>query len=127
MGNRSIKTDVRGRDMVSGLPRSLEVSTEMILEATNEPLWIIIQGIRQVLEKTPPELAGDIYDKGIVVTGGGALLDGLSRVIAEQTGVPVYLADDPIASVALGTGKALDVLDRISGTLISTRTISAAL
>lgn len=126
-GSRSLKTEVRGRDMVTGLPRSLEVSTEMILEATNEPLWIIIQGIRQVLEKTPPELAGDIYDKGIVITGGGALLDGLSRVIAEQTGVPVYLADDPVASVALGTGKALDVLDRISGTLISTRTISAAL
>lgn len=125
-GNRFLKTEVRGRDLVNGLPRSLELTTEHITEAISEPLWIIIQGVRQVLERTPPELAGDIIDKGIVLTGGGSLLDGLYKIIAQQTGVPVFLADDPIGSVAKGTGKALEYLDRLSSTLITTRNMSTA-
>jgi rod shape-determining protein MreB len=125
-GNRSLKMEVRGRDLVNGLPRSLEVTTENIIEAISEPLWIIIQGVRQVLERTPPELAGDIIDKGIVMTGGGSLLDGLYKMIAQQTGVPAFLADDPIGSVAKGTGKVLEFLDRLSPTLITTRNMTAA-
>jgi len=125
-GNRSLRSEVRGRDLVSGLPRSLELTTEHIMEAISEPLWIIIQGVRQVLERTPPELAGDIIDKGIVLTGGGSLLDGLYKTIAQQTGVPVYLAEDPVGSVAKGTGKALEYLDRLSPTLISARNLGVA-
>lgn len=125
-GGRSLKMEVRGRDLVNGLPRSLEVSTEHISEAISEPLWIVVQGVRQVLEKTPPELAGDIINKGIVLTGGGSLLDGFYKTIAQQTGVPAFMAEDPIGSVAKGTGKALEYLDLLSPTLITTRSMSAA-
>ncbi|MDO9536142.1 MAG: rod shape-determining protein MreB [Bacillota bacterium] len=126
-GSRSLTQEVRGRDLVSGLPRSVEVTTEQIAEALNEPLSIILQGIRQVLERTPPELAGDIIERGIVLTGGGAMLDGLNKLIARETGVPSYLAEDPIECVAKGTGKALECLDLLSGTLITTRSMTAAL
>ncbi|NLC10638.1 MAG: rod shape-determining protein MreB [Firmicutes bacterium] len=125
-GNRDLSLDVRGRDLVTGLPRSITLTTAKILEALEEPLWDIIQGVKQVLEKTPPELAGDIIDKGIVLTGGGALLDGMNKLIAEETGVPVYLAEDPIGSVALGTGKALESIDKISQSLISSRNLAAS-
>ncbi|RJX23188.1 MAG: MreB/Mrl family cell shape determining protein [Dethiobacter sp.] len=125
-GNRSLKMEIRGRDLVNGLPRSLEVTTEHIAVAISDPLWIIIQGVRHVLERTPPELAGDIIDKGIILTGGGSLLDGLYKIIAQQTGVPAYLAEDPIGSVAKGTGKVLEYLDRLSPTLITTRSMFAA-
>jgi len=126
-GSRSLKLEVRGRDLVSGLPRSVEVTTEQIAEAIKEPLWVIIQGVRQVLEKTPPELAGDIIERGIVLTGGGAMLDGFHKMIARETGVPAYLAEDPIECVGKGTGKVLENLDRLSGTLITTRSMTAAL
>ncbi len=125
-GSRSLKSQIRGRDLVSGLPRSLEVTTEQIAEATREPLLSIIHGIRQVLETTPPELSGDIIEKGIVITGGGAMLDGIHKLIAQETGVPAYLADDPVGSVAMGTGKALEYLDRLEGSLISNKNMSAA-
>ncbi len=124
-GSRCLKMEVRGRDLVSGLPRSLEITTEHISEAIKEPLWIIVQGVHQVLEKTPPELAGDIISKGIILTGGSSLLDGFYKMVAQKTGVPAYLADDPIGSVAKGTGKALDFLDRLSATLITSRSMSA--
>lgn len=116
--------EIRGRDLVNGLPRSLEVGTEQIREAISEPLWIIIQGVRQVLEKTPPELAGDIIEKGIILTGGGAMLDGIHKLIAAQTSVPVYLAEDPVGCVAKGTGRALEHLDRFAETLITNRTMT---
>ncbi len=125
-GGRSLKSQIRGRDMVSGLPRSVEVSTEQIAEATRDPLLSIIHGIRQVLETTPPELSGDIIEKGIVLTGGGAMLDGIHKLIAQETGVPAYLADDPIGSVAMGTGKALEYLDRLEGSLISNKNMATA-
>lgn len=122
----SVRTmEVRGRDLVNGLPRSLEVTTEQIREAISEPLWVVIQGVRQVLERTPPELSGDIIEKGIILTGGGALLDGIHLLIAEQTGVPVYLAEDPIGCVAKGTGKALEHLDRFAETLITSRNMTS--
>ncbi|MGI5823397.1 MAG: rod shape-determining protein [Dethiobacteria bacterium] len=113
--------EVRGRDLTNGLPRSLEVSTEQIREAISEPLLVIIHGVRQVLERTPPELAGDIIEKGIILTGGGAMLEGIYKLIAEQTSVPVYLAEDPIGCVAKGTGRALEHLDRFAETLIHPR------
>lgn len=113
--------EVRGRDLVNGLPRSMEVTTDQIREAISEPLWVIIQGVRQVLERTPPELSGDVIEKGIILTGGGALLNGIHLLIAEETGVPVFLAEDPIGCVAKGTGKALEHLDRFAGTLITNR------
>jgi len=111
--------DVRGRDMFSGLPRSLSISTRHVREAIQEPLALLIQCVRRVLEITPPELSGDIIEQGIVLTGGGALLDGLDHLLTEVTGVPVYLAEDPVACVAKGTGRALEQLGRIAHTLIS--------
>jgi rod shape-determining protein MreB and related proteins len=126
-GSRSLTLEVRGRDLVSGLPRSFEVSSEQIVEALHEPLSLILEGVRQVLERTPPELAGDIINQGIVLTGGGAMLEGFHKLIARETGVPAYLADNPIECVAKGTGKALEYLDRLSGTLITSRSMTAAL
>lgn len=117
--------EVRGRDLVNGLPRSLEVTAEQIREAISEPLWVIIKGVRQVLERTPPELSGDIIEKGIILTGGGALLDGIHKLIADQTGVPVYLAEDPVGCVAKGTGKVLEHLDRFADTLITNRNMTS--
>ncbi len=117
--------EVRGRDLVNGLPRSLEVTAEQVREAISEPLWVVIQGVRQVLERTPPELSGDVIEKGIILTGGGALLNGIHLLIAEQTGVPVYLAEDPIGCVAKGTGKALEHLDRFAETLITNRNMGS--
>ena len=119
--------DIRGRDLVTGLPRSLQVNSEQVSQAIQEPLWVIIQGVRKVLERTSPELAGDIMEKGIVMTGGGAMLNGFHKLIASETGVPAYLADDPIGSVATGTGKALEYLDKMAGTLITSRNLAAAL
>lgn len=125
-GNLNASRSIRGRDMVSGLPRSIEFTTSMIAEAVEEPLSQIIRCIRQVLEKTPPELAGDIISNGIFLTGGGALLDGLSQRITRETEVPTYLAEEPISCVARGTGMTLDLLDKLSHSLISSRKISRA-
>ncbi len=126
-GSRSLKMEIRGRDLINGLPRSLDISTEQVVEAISEMLWVIVQGVKQVLEKTPPELAGDIIEKGIVLTGGGSMLDGLYKLVAEQTGVPTFLAEDPIGSVAKGTGLALEYLDHLSGTLITGKNLAPAL
>lgn len=118
-GHRDKEAEVRGRDMLSGLPRSLLVRTRHVREAIHEPLELVMQCVRRVLEITPPELAGDIVDHGIVLTGGGALLDGMEQLLTEVTGVPVYLAEDPVACVAKGTGRALEELERMAHTLIS--------
>ncbi len=123
----SRQMDIRGRDLVTGLPRSVPVNSEQVYRAIQDPLWVIVQGVRQVLEQTSPELAGDIVEKGIVLTGGGAMLDGLHKLISSETGVPAYLAEDPVGSVALGTGKALEHLDRMAGTLINSRNLAASL
>jgi rod shape-determining protein MreB len=103
--------DIRGRDLVSGLPKTILVSAEETNEALSEPIEAVLGAVREVLEKTPPELAADIINRGIFMTGGGSLLDGLDALIREQTGLPVYLADEPISCVALGTGKALNMLN----------------
>jgi len=100
--------EVRGRDQVSGLPKTIRVTSGEITEAIAEPLVTIVGVVKSVLEKTPPELASDVIDRGIVMTGGGALLRGFHELLTKETGVPCYVADNPIACVALGAGKALE-------------------
>ena len=109
-----VSMDIRGRDLVTGLPKNVTISSEEMREALREPVNAIVECTHSVLERTPPELAADIAEKGIVMTGGGALLNGLDKKIQEATNVPVYVAHDAISCVALGTGKALEFMDRIS-------------
>jgi rod shape-determining protein MreB len=100
--------EVRGRDLVAGLPKTIMVSSVDIREALREPVNAVIDRVKHVLEQTPPELASDIIERGITLTGGGAILRGLDRLIAEETGIPTRVADDPLSCVAIGTGKVLD-------------------
>ncbi|MCL5935095.1 MAG: rod shape-determining protein [Firmicutes bacterium] len=108
---KSENYDVRGRDLVSGLPKTVQITSDEVYKALSEPVAAILEAIKITLEKTPPELAADIMDRGIVMAGGGALLRGLDRLVSEQTGMPVHVAEEPMACVALGTGKALEDLD----------------
>ena len=100
--------DVRGRNLVTGLPRTVTVSSEETEEALRETTAQIVETIHSVLEKTPPELAADIADRGIVLTGGGALLSGLDALIEEKTGITTIIAEDPLTAVAVGTGKFIE-------------------
>lgn len=102
--------DVRGRNLVTGLPKTITVSSEETEEALREATSQIIETIHSVLEKTPPELAADIADRGIVLTGGGSLLRGLEDLIAEKTGINTMTAEDPMTAVAIGTGKYVEFL-----------------
>ena len=99
---------IKGRDLVNGVPKEIEINQGQIAEALSEPVGTIIEGVRIALENTAPELAADIVDQGIVITGGGALLQGLDEVLRDETGLPVTVADDPLTCVALGTGRALE-------------------
>lgn len=108
-----VSEEVRGRDLVKGLPSSVEITNEDIAEALMEPVREIINGIKRVLELTPPELAADIIDRGIVLTGGGSLLDGFAELVTKETDIPAYVADNAVECVAIGTGKALEELDRL--------------
>ncbi len=110
---------VRGRDLVSGLPRTVRMTSTEIREAIAEPIAGIVEAVKMTLERTPPELAADIVDRGIVMAGGGSLLRGLDRLLAEETGMPVTLTDDPLGSVALGTGRALEELETLKKVLIT--------
>ncbi|MDD4833182.1 MAG: rod shape-determining protein [Lutispora sp.] len=105
---------VRGRDLVSGLPKTITVSSTEILEALREPVGAIIEGIKSTLEKTPPELASDIMDRGIMVSGGGANLKGIDELVRKETGMPVQIADTPLDCVVMGAGKALEQYDQIN-------------
>ena len=107
------KMDVRGRDLVTGLPVTISIHSSEMLEALEEPANMIIDAVHSVLEKTPPELAADISDRGIYMTGGGSLIDGLDKLLQEKTGINVMIAQDTVSCVALGTGKALDNLDTL--------------
>ncbi len=102
---------VKGRDLVAGIPKTIEVASEEIREAIAEPVNTIVETVRVALEKTPPELAADIVDKGIVLAGGGALIKNLDILLREETGLPIMIADDPLCAVVLGSGKALDQID----------------
>ena len=105
--------EIRGRDLVTGLPKTITVYSSEMLEALIEPAMMIVDAVHSVLEKTPPELAADISDKGIYMTGGGCLIDGLDKLLQEKTGINVMIANDAVSCVALGTGKALDNLDTL--------------
>ncbi|GGM27327.1 rod shape-determining protein MreB [Paraliobacillus quinghaiensis] len=102
--------DIRGRDLLTGLPKTITVSSEEISNSLNDTVTSIIEAVKNTLEKTPPELAADIMDRGIVLSGGGALLRGLDQVISDETKMPVFVAEDPLDSVAIGTGKSLDYI-----------------
>lgn len=105
------KMSVKGRDLVAGIPKTIEVVSEEIREAITEPVNTIVDAVRVALEKTPPELAADIVDKGIVLAGGGALIRNLDVLLQEETGLPIMVAEDPLSAVVIGSGKALDQID----------------
>lgn len=113
--------EVRGRDLITGLPKNVTLSSTEINEALKEPINAIIDAIKFTLEKTPPELAADIMDKGIMLAGGGALLSGLDMLIREETGMPVTIAEDPLDCVAIGTGKVLEEIEALRSVLITPR------
>lgn len=115
---KEVFKDVRGRNLVTGLPKNIKISSIEILEALKESVTDIADAVHSVLEKTPPELAADISDKGIIMTGGASLLYGLDKLISKRTGVPVNIAEDAISCVALGTGKTLDSLNMMENSLI---------
>lgn len=114
---RTIK--IKGRDMIYGIPKEIEMSERQVAESLAEPVAGIVGAVKNALENTPPELSSDIVDKGIVLTGGGSLLRNLDRVLREATGLPVSVADDPLSCVALGTGKALEQMATLKEVLIS--------
>ena len=116
--------EVRGRDLVTGLPKTIEVSAQEIKEALEEPVSRIISAVKRTLEQTPPELASDVMDKGIILTGGGGLLRGLDRLIGQETEMPVHIADEPLDCVAVGTGKVLDEIKVLKRVLITPKKIS---
>lgn len=114
---------VRGRDLVTGLPKNITVSSKEIQDALKDPVNSIFEAIKVCLEKTPPELAADIMDRGIVMAGGGALLRGLDRLVADETGMPVHVAEDPLSCVATGTGKVLENIDILKRVVIANKRI----
>lgn len=113
-GGRKEEMDIRGRDMVTGLPCTITVNSEEIGKALKESVYMIVQASKDVLERTPPELSADIIDRGIFLTGGGALLHGIDQLLAEELKVPVFISENPLDCVAIGTGILLENIDRIS-------------
>ncbi|SEO27097.1 MULTISPECIES: rod shape-determining protein [Propionispora] len=111
--------DIRGRDLVTGLPKTLTIRAREVQQALNEPVSGIIEAVKVTLEKTPPELASDIMDRGIVMTGGSSLLRGLDRLLSRETGMPVHIAEDALSCVGIGTGKALESIDLLKRVLMS--------
>ncbi len=109
--------ELQGQDQVTGLPRPVTISTREVIEAIQEVLMLQISAIRNVLEQTPPELASDVIDRGMVICGGGALLRGMDKWLTRETGVPVYLAEEPVACIAKGAARAMGMLDRLHRTL----------
>ncbi len=114
-GEEITEMEIRGRNVAEGIPRAFMVNSNEILESLQEPLMEIIRAVREALERTPPELAGDISERGMVLTGGGALLKDLDRLLAEETGLPVTVAEDPLTCVARGGGRALELMKEING------------
>lgn len=116
-----MEMEIRGRDLIQGLPKTIRIKTNEVVEAIQEPLREIVQAVRAVLQETPPELASDIIDKGIVLTGGGANLRNLDRLISQATGVPCYVADQPELCVAKGTGVALENLETYKRSILAAK------
>ena len=116
-----ITKECRGRDLVTGLPKSVDVTSDEMMEALEEPLHEICEAVHNVLERTPPELAADISNAGIIITGGGALMHGIDKRIEDRTGINVIIAEDPMSCVAVGTGKALDELEKLEGNSLNKR------
>ena len=110
-----LTADIRGRDLISGLPRTIQLTTEHVREALAEPVSAIVDAVKTALDRTPPELAADIMEAGIMVTGGGALLRGLPERLAHETGMPIRIAEEPLYSVAIGSGRALENIDAMRG------------
>jgi rod shape-determining protein MreB len=122
---KTVETEeVRGRDLVTGLPKTVSITSEEIYKALSEPVSSIIEAIKATLEQTPPELAADIMDRGIVMAGGGSLLRGLDRLVSEQTGMPVHLADEPLLAVAYGAGRVLENIDVLRKVLIQPKKLA---
>ena len=111
--------EIRGRDLVTGLPKTIQISTEEIRRAIEEPVNAIVDSVKATLDKTPPELAADIMDKGIVLTGGGALLKGLDERLKHETGMPIHVTDNPLSCVAVGSGKCLEEFEALKRVLIA--------
>ena len=107
------QTEVTGRDLITGLPTTIDIYASEMLEALEEPSMMIVDAVHNVLEKTPPELSADIADKGIYLTGGGSLVDGLDKLLEDRLGIPVMIAEDAVSCVAKGTGKALEQIDKL--------------
>lgn len=120
---KEVTMEVRGRNLLTGLPKTLKISSSEMLEAMAEPISHIVEAVHTVLERTPPELAADIGDKGILMTGGGALLYGIDKLISKKTDIDVRIADNPIGSVAIGTGKALEWIHLLESDLIDSESI----
>jgi rod shape-determining protein MreB len=120
MGGERRTMEVKGRDLIDGIPKTIVIGDDEIRESLREPIMTIVDAVRTALERTPPELAADIVDKGIVLTGGGALLKGLDLLLRQETNLPITVADDPLSCVALGTGKVLDELDLLKKVAIPT-------
>src|SRR4029434_10070150 len=117
-GNEIKTREIRGRDLVAGVPKTVEITDEEIRDSILEPINQIVEVVRIGLERTPPELASDIVDKGIVLAGGGALLRNLDTLLREETGLPVMLADDPLTAVVTGAGKVLDEISLLKDVAI---------
>jgi len=113
--------EIKGRDLVAGIPKTMKISSVQVREALSEPVDAIIEAVRQALEETPPELAADILDKGIIVTGGGALLKGMDRRLREETNLAINVAEDPLTCVVKGTGKVLEDMSHFSKVLIKSK------
>jgi rod shape-determining protein MreB and related proteins len=113
--DEELTADIRGRDLISGLPRTVPLTTEQVREALSEPVSAIVDAVKTTLDKTPPELAADIMEQGIMITGGGALLAGLDRRLAHETGMPINIAPEPLFSVVIGSGRALENIDAMRG------------
>ena len=115
---RELHMDVRGRDLIAGLPRTIPLTSSEVTEALEAPLQQIVATVRNVLEETPPELSSDIIDKGMVMSGGGSLLRNIDRLLTQVTGVPCHVAENPLNCVALGTGLALEHFDFFKKSLV---------
>ena len=118
------KEDIRGRDLLTGLPKTVQITSLEIYKALSEPVVSICDAIKTTLEQTPPELAADIMDKGIVMAGGGSLLRGLDRLVSEQTGMPVHMADEPLLAVAYGSGRVLENINVLRRVLIQPKKLA---